>query len=134
MPRPSRILTPAEPTSLPEHLTPRELPPGFKAKVEAGRHESGWPLVIVGEHDGGPMVLVPGGTFTMGNDRGEAVEAPAHTVRLSTFYIDQYEVTNRQFRTFLDETQLPRPAAWQVALGREAPGLQPVGTPAVYVS
>ena len=60
------------------------------------------------------MVLVPGGTFIMGNDRGELNERPPHTVRVSTFYIDQYEVTNRQFRTFLDETHwtgLP-PGKW----------------------
>ena len=31
---------------------------------------------------------------------GQAAEKPAHQVRLSTYYIDQHEVTNRQFRTF----------------------------------
>ena len=107
----------------PRGLAPRMLPPGFRAKVEAGLHQSGWPLVIVGDHDRGPMVLIPGGAFTMGSDHGDPVEAPAHTVRLSTFYIDQYEVTNRQFRTFLDDTALPWPAAGQLAHGGEAPGL-----------
>jgi formylglycine-generating enzyme len=56
------------------------------------------------------MVLVPGGTFTMGSDRGDPWEGPAHPVRLSTYYIDQHEVTSRQFRTFLAETRyLGRP-------------------------
>ena len=84
--------------------TARTLPPGFKARDEAGVHESGWPWVIVGERDGGKMVLVPGGTFMMGSDSGDPDDGPAHLVRLSTYYIDQYEITNRQFRTFLKET------------------------------
>ena len=50
------------------------------------------------------MVLVPGGTFRMGNSEGQTAEAPEHQVRLSTYYIDQHEVTNRQFRLFLGES------------------------------
>ena len=83
--------------------TARPLPPGFQANLQAGVHESGWPLVIVGDRDGAPMILVPGGTFTMGNNDGQPSEKPAHEVRLSTYYIDQHEVTNRQFRIFLSE-------------------------------
>jgi formylglycine-generating enzyme required for sulfatase activity len=82
----------------------RPLPPGFQPNLDAGVHDSGWPLVIVGDRDGAPMVLVPGGTFAMGNNEGQAPERPAHQVRLSTYYIDQHEVTNRQFRLFLHET------------------------------
>jgi formylglycine-generating enzyme required for sulfatase activity len=61
-------------------------------------------MVLVGERDNAVMVLVPGGTFTMGADGAEANSRPAHTVQLSTYYIDQHEVTNRQFRAFLDDT------------------------------
>jgi formylglycine-generating enzyme required for sulfatase activity len=50
------------------------------------------------------MVLVPGGTFIMGRDGNDPTEAPAHPVKLSTFYIDKHEVTNRQFDAFLKET------------------------------
>jgi hypothetical protein len=85
-------------------IAPRALPQGFHAKLEAGVHESGWPLVIVADRDGGPMVLVPSGSFTMGNDESLPSEAPEHAVRLSTYYVDQHEVTNRQFRLFLGET------------------------------
>ena len=66
-------------------------------------HSSGWPLVIVGDRDGAPMVFVPGGTFTMGNDGGQPAEGPAHKVRMASYYIDQHEVTVRQFRLFLSE-------------------------------
>jgi formylglycine-generating enzyme len=132
-PRPAEKADPGRADIVPRTMPQRVLPPGFKAKDEAGYHESGWPRIIVGDRDGGPMVLVPGGTFMMGNDKGEAVEAPAHTVRLSTFYIDQYEVTNRQFRIFLDEAHyrgLP-PGKW---ITDEKLRDAPVGTPAVYVN
>ena len=82
----------------------RPLPAGFQANRDAGFHESGWPFVIVGDRDGAPMVLVPGGTFSMGSSEGQPAESPPHQVRLSTFYIDQHEVTNRQFRIFLGES------------------------------
>jgi formylglycine-generating enzyme len=85
-------------------VTPRALPDGFQPMLETGVHESGWPLVIRGSRDGAPMVLIPGGTFTMGSD-GPPAESPSHQVRLSAYYIDQHEVTNKQFRTFLDESQ-----------------------------
>ena len=79
-------------------IAARPLPKGFQANIQVGVHESGWPLMIVGDRDGAPMVLVPGGTFTMGNNDGQSSEKPAHEVRLSTYYIDQHEVTNHQFR------------------------------------
>jgi sulfatase modifying factor 1 len=82
----------------------RPLPEGFSAKSEAEVHSSGWPLAIVSKRDGSTMVFVPGGTFTMGNDDGPPSEAPAHKVRLSSYYIDQHEVTVRQFGLFLKET------------------------------
>jgi sulfatase modifying factor 1 len=82
----------------------RTLPAGFQPNLDMGTHESGWPLVIVGDRDGSPMMLVPGGTFTMGSNEGQSAEAPAHQVKLSTYYIDQHEVTNRQFRIFLGES------------------------------
>jgi formylglycine-generating enzyme required for sulfatase activity len=50
------------------------------------------------------MVFVPGGTFTMGSDNGQSAEAPAHQVKLSPYYIDQHEVTVRQYGHFLRET------------------------------
>ena len=43
------------------------------------------------------MVLIPGGTFVMGEDRGEANEKPAHTVQISPFHMDQCEVTQKSF-------------------------------------
>jgi formylglycine-generating enzyme required for sulfatase activity len=52
------------------------------------------------------MVYIPAGEFLMGSlleDKGmDQDEAPQHTVYLDSFWIDQTEVTNAQFATFLN--------------------------------
>ncbi len=55
------------------------------------------------------MVSLPGGEFTMGSDRHNPDEAPAHKVRLSPFLIDKFEVTQEMFK----QAQLPNPSHWQ---------------------
>lgn len=49
------------------------------------------------------MVLIPAGEFTMGSDVGNNNEEPPHKVHCDAYYIDQYEVTNEQFCTFLND-------------------------------
>jgi formylglycine-generating enzyme required for sulfatase activity len=62
-------------------------------------------LILVEEQgDSETMVWVDGGTFTMGSDRGLQDEAPARPVEISGFWIDKYEVTNSQFKQFVDAT------------------------------
>ena len=48
------------------------------------------------------MVLIPAGTFQMGSEDGDNDEQPVHIVHLDAFYMDKYEVTNAQFKAFLD--------------------------------
>jgi formylglycine-generating enzyme required for sulfatase activity len=55
---------------------------------------------------GVPMVIVPGGTFLMGNNGGAEDERPAHEVRVSALAIDQFEVTQDQYA----QLELPNPA------------------------
>ena len=44
------------------------------------------------------MVLVPAGEFTMGNAKAKAADQkPAHKVKVSAFYIDKYEVTQKDY-------------------------------------
>lgn len=52
------------------------------------------------------MVLIPGGEFVMGSDAPEAEpqERPAHRVKVSAFWIDVTDVTNAQFRKFVEAT------------------------------
>src|SRR5882672_408146 len=50
------------------------------------------------------MVWIPGGEFTMGTDSdlGQADEKPAHRVRVDGFWMDETDVTNAQFRKFVE--------------------------------
>ena len=52
------------------------------------------------------MVFIPAGEFLMGSPEGEGAfdEHPQHTVYLDAFYIDKYEVTNAQFKEFVEAT------------------------------
>lgn len=78
----------------------RPLPAGFRMREGTRIHTSGWPNEIVGDRDTGLMVFIPGGTFTMGRDDGEPSEAPSHKVTMTAYYIDQHEVTVRQYGQF----------------------------------
>ena len=51
-----------------------------------------------------PMVLIPAGELQMGSNDPEAEndEQPVHTVHVEAFYIDKYEVTNAQYKKFID--------------------------------
>jgi hypothetical protein len=85
-----------------------------------------------GEPEGRPpgMVWVPGGDFTMGTDSelGWPDERPAHRVRVDGFWMNQTEVTNAQFRAFVEATG-------HVTTAEKAPTLEeimrqvPPGTP-----
>src|SRR6478609_3188492 len=52
------------------------------------------------------MVFIKGGQFTMGADDNESYdhERPAHLVSVSSFWIDETEVTNAQFEEFVKAT------------------------------
>jgi len=85
---------------------------------------------IIGK-DGAKMVLIPAGEFQMGTDLAEIPgliqwvkglypdadvkadwfkdETPRHTVYLDAFYMDKYEVTNAQYRKFVQATGRSEP-------------------------
>jgi formylglycine-generating enzyme required for sulfatase activity len=52
------------------------------------------------------MVLIPAGTFNMGGDNAQADrdEFPKHKVTVHSFYMDVTEVTNAQFKKFVEAT------------------------------
>ncbi len=50
------------------------------------------------------MVLIPAGGFTLGSEAGRADEEPVQTIQLDPFWIDIHEVTNQQFKEFVDVT------------------------------
>jgi formylglycine-generating enzyme len=54
------------------------------------------------------FVLIPGGTFTMGSPAGEVDRSSnetQHQVKVSDFYIAEYEVTVAEFRKFVNATR-----------------------------
>ncbi|MCZ6678260.1 MAG: formylglycine-generating enzyme family protein, partial [Candidatus Poribacteria bacterium] len=57
---------------------------------------------IISETDDAEMVLIPAGEFLMGSNDGSGDEKPVHTVYLDAFYIDKYEITNTQYKRFID--------------------------------
>ncbi len=80
-------------------------------ELKAG--EMGAPTII--GKDGAEMILIPAGEFIMGSSEGEGDddEHPQHTVFLDVFYIDKYEVTNAQYKQFMDATGHKAPAYWE---------------------
>ena len=52
----------------------------------------------------GDMVLIPAGAFQMGSNAPEAFidEQPVRTVNVAAFSMDRYEVTNAQYKRFVD--------------------------------
>lgn len=55
------------------------------------------------------FVTVEGGTFSMGNAKGTAVERPVHTVKVDTFYMLSTEVTQQLY----EEIMLENPSYFQ---------------------
>ena len=47
-----------------------KIPEGFRARPGIGIHPNGWPLEITCDKDGAAMVLIPGGEFVQGRERG----------------------------------------------------------------
>lgn len=64
------------------------------------------------------MIYVPGGLFEMGRNDGDDYERPQHFVEAKAFYLDRTEVTNEQYKAFVDATGHPVPQHWH---GNEPP-------------
>ena len=74
-----------------------------------------WPdkaVIDIGEGLKIELVRVPAGSFTMGWDKGDALEKPAHKVTIAhPFYLGKCEVTNEQWRAVTgDEVAAARDA------------------------
>jgi formylglycine-generating enzyme len=51
------------------------------------------------------MVLIQGGTFSMGTNDGLPFEGPVHPVTVRSFWMDRHEVTVADFTRFVDATK-----------------------------
>jgi formylglycine-generating enzyme required for sulfatase activity len=67
------------------------------------------PPKVLTTEDGAEMVLVPAGEFTMGSNEYDD-EKPPRRVYLDAFHIDKYEVTNAQYRRFIQATRRAAPS------------------------
>ncbi|OGS18446.1 MAG: hypothetical protein A3J83_07695 [Elusimicrobia bacterium RIFOXYA2_FULL_40_6] len=59
------------------------------------------------------MIYISSGEFLMGTEDGFDYETPKRKVFLPAFFIDKYEVTNSQFKRFVDSTLRTPPAHWK---------------------
>ncbi|MGP1346364.1 MAG: formylglycine-generating enzyme family protein [Phycisphaerales bacterium] len=86
------------------------------------------PTLAAPEPPTADMAYIPPGTFTMGWDGPEARpdEQPAHQVRTNGFWIDRTEVTNAQFRAFVEATgyttTAEQPVDWEELKKQLPPG------------
>ncbi|HWC77934.1 MAG TPA: SUMF1/EgtB/PvdO family nonheme iron enzyme, partial [Blastocatellia bacterium] len=58
------------------------------------------------------MVLVPAGNYIIGRNDGDELERPQYSVELKPFYIDRTEVTNADYKKFVDQTGHAAPLGW----------------------
>lgn len=104
---PSPVPEPMETSPAPTQTktTVRPEASDVKTTTAKARPAAGPAKTITGK-DGAPMVLIPAGEFWMGSPDGEGREHehPRHKVSLSAFYLDKYEVTNRLFQQFFQQT------------------------------
>jgi len=75
------------------------------------------PEPVIKARDDSEMVLIPAGEFLMGGQQEDLegfeksaylnyeAERPRHRVKISAFYLDKYEVTNAQYREFLEHLE-----------------------------
>ena len=78
------------------------------------------------------MVWIEGGVFQMGASENDNMalthEKPSHTVKVNGFYMDETEVTNKQFSEFIKATgyitTAERPIDWDIIKMQLPPGTQ----------
>jgi len=76
------------------------------------------------------MVLIPAGKFTRGTNHRLPDEGPEYGVDVKAFQIDKYEVTNLQYKQFIDATNRKSPSHFRSRTYPEGK----VDHPVVYVS
>ena len=83
-----------------DQAPPRYLSPKILKEIEAIQPKSDQQINKT------EMVFIEGGTFQMGgdNEQARADELPKVTTKVNSFWIDKTEVTNAQFRKFVEAT------------------------------
>ncbi|MFT4549698.1 MAG: sulfatase modifying factor 1, partial [Verrucomicrobiales bacterium] len=74
------------------------------------------------------MAWIPGGSFTMGSELpgSRKNEQPTLKVKIDAFWLDVHDVTNAEFRKFVEatkyQTTAERPVDWEEIKKQVAPG------------
>lgn len=99
------------------HSAPNETRPALVADPPAGRHGKGRPPAHIIRNS---MIRIPAGAFIIGDNgrptaegAGDPDEMPEHKVYLGSFFIDKFEVTNAQYKSFVDATSHRAPNHWK---------------------
>ncbi len=87
--------------------------PCFGAVTDSGRATT----------DDADYVFVPGGNITLGDDLGRYDERPAVPVQVSGFWMARHEVTNRDFKRFVNVTGYQVEGPWQRGFPRSGDSL-----------
>lgn len=97
------------------HPAITNLKPGGEKKKSQPVAMDKCPDVIINAKDDSKLILIPAGEFTMGSlpEEGYSDEQPRHRVYLNAYYIGKYEVSNRQFARFVDETGYKVKGFWK---------------------
>src|SRR5574343_1324809 len=81
----------------------------FASLISCGKVDKGEVIEVKGRkwHPEKPygMTLVPGGAFIMGksdDDLANVQDAPTKTVTVRSFYMDETEITNSEYRQFVE--------------------------------
>ncbi len=81
----------------------------FWEPVLEGQEPEGWQFRLSAIAFPKNMVFVEGGSFQMGSDDGDSDEKPVHQVRVSSFLIGKYEVTQKEWK----EVMGSNPSNWK---------------------
>ena len=114
----------------------------FAALVFISNPFSGQPIVqefpdkIINNKDGSEMIKIPAGSFLYGiypwvlkkmkrpaNLTNDFFSTPQSKETLPDFYIDRFEITNKQFAKFLAESKYLPPASWKTEKASKNPNL-----------
>lgn len=86
---------------------------------EQFQHKTEYRQRIITPVDGREMVLVSEGKFMFGSSYGDSDETPEQEIYLPDFYIDIYEVSNADYKAYLDSTGAGIPAGWKNKCARD---------------
>ncbi|MFC1669435.1 formylglycine-generating enzyme family protein [Spirochaetota bacterium] len=84
---------------------------------------------IYSKTDNRHMLLIPSGKFVFGSDskrKGRLDEYPKQVIYLPAYYIDKYEVSNGDYKKFIDATNTNPPISWKGGEYNEAYAGYPV--------